>query len=187
MGLLFGTRGWQHTAWQGDFYPEDLPQDWFLGFYANEFRAVCLTVRELVEAERDELAGWHEDVPDNFLFWLELGPGLMAHYPSPERLCDLLQPLNNQIGGFFLSTNTTDQVAGYAEWTEVIEDKLGVNQGCFAELSADWQDNRQLRTAIEQLAANYPDCDDVMLCLPASKGSWQRLQDARVIAEMLGL
>lgn len=38
--LLLGTRGWDHADWVSAFYPDDLPADWRLAYYANEHRAV---------------------------------------------------------------------------------------------------------------------------------------------------
>lgn len=36
--ILIGAAGWQHPEWANDvFYPDDLPEDWYLSFYANEF------------------------------------------------------------------------------------------------------------------------------------------------------
>lgn len=33
--VLIGACGWEHAGWQGAFYPDDLPADWRLGYYAN--------------------------------------------------------------------------------------------------------------------------------------------------------
>jgi len=41
--ILTGTAGWKHSQWGEDvFYPDDLPEDWYLSFYANEFPIVLL-------------------------------------------------------------------------------------------------------------------------------------------------
>ncbi len=40
--ILVGAAGWQHAAWQEDFYPEGLPDEWTLGFYGNEFKVILL-------------------------------------------------------------------------------------------------------------------------------------------------
>jgi len=44
--ILLGAAGWQHASWQGDFYPDGLPEEWRLGFYGNEFRLVLLPAAE---------------------------------------------------------------------------------------------------------------------------------------------
>ena len=30
--LMIGTRGWDHGAWAGGFYPPELPDDWRFSF-----------------------------------------------------------------------------------------------------------------------------------------------------------
>ena len=36
--ILMGAANWHHQQWGNDtFYPDDLPEDWYLSFYANEF------------------------------------------------------------------------------------------------------------------------------------------------------
>ncbi len=44
--------GWDHPAWQGSFYPDDLPADWRLTYYANEVPGVLL----FIEGERMDMA-----------------------------------------------------------------------------------------------------------------------------------
>lgn len=38
-----GAADWQHLEWLEQFYPEDLPEDWQLSFYTNEFSVVLVT------------------------------------------------------------------------------------------------------------------------------------------------
>ena len=40
--LLIGACGWDHADWQDQFYPDDLPEDWRLGYYSNEYRVVLI-------------------------------------------------------------------------------------------------------------------------------------------------
>jgi hypothetical protein len=68
--LLVGAYGWQHSNWVSDFYPEDMPEEWQLDFYANYFRTVLVPeslwtqwqqedieeVREAIELEEDEFS-----------------------------------------------------------------------------------------------------------------------------------
>ena len=68
--VAIGACGWKHKAWQDNFYPEDLPQDWFLGYYANEFPVVYVPAADWVKEQ--DLSGWIEDVSDSFRFILEL-------------------------------------------------------------------------------------------------------------------
>ena len=68
--VLLGTCGWKHQAWLNDFYSEDLPEEWQLGFYANEFPVVYVPAADwLHDADIEE---WTEDVSDSFRFILEI-------------------------------------------------------------------------------------------------------------------
>ena len=68
-GLRLGAYGWQHQHWQNLFYPEDLPQDWRLSFYANEFTAVIVPA-SYWQGDYD-VEQWCEQLPSRFRFYLE--------------------------------------------------------------------------------------------------------------------
>lgn len=44
--VLVGAAQWQVEQWQGSFYPDDLPTDWQLPYYANEFSTVLLEYQQ---------------------------------------------------------------------------------------------------------------------------------------------
>jgi hypothetical protein len=80
--ILIGANGWLHPAWQGGFYPEDLPQDWQLGYYSNEFPIVLLSA-EAWSTVRDEIGDWLEDCNDELRIVCEI-PGSMLRLPAME-------------------------------------------------------------------------------------------------------
>lgn len=69
--LIVGARDWDHPAWKGTFYPEDLPKDWRLSYYANEFSGVLLPESVWRPAKPEVIAIWCDNVADGFLFFLE--------------------------------------------------------------------------------------------------------------------
>ena len=69
--LLIGACGWSHPDWTDDFYPEDLPVDWRLGYYANEFPVVLVTEEEWRFPEAD-VQTWCEESETSFRFILEI-------------------------------------------------------------------------------------------------------------------
>lgn len=75
--ILIGANGWLHTAWQDGFYPDDLPEDWHLGFYSNEFPVVLLTA-QLWPRINGEIAEWLEDCNDELGFVCEIPGSLLA-------------------------------------------------------------------------------------------------------------
>ena len=70
-GLLIGARGWSHASWSGGFYPPDLPEEWRLGYYANEFSTVLVPADRWTTAEPALLEEWAEEVHAGFRFVLE--------------------------------------------------------------------------------------------------------------------
>jgi len=67
--IRVGVCGWDQHHWQGVFFPDDLPDDWRLTYYANEFSAVLVPENEWRAADVD-FAQWADDVPDDFKFYL---------------------------------------------------------------------------------------------------------------------
>ena len=71
--FTIGARGLQHKGWQGSFYPDDMPEEWRLEFYAHEFHSLLLPTTEFPDA-----ATWQEwrDIPDErFNLFIELPEG----------------------------------------------------------------------------------------------------------------
>jgi hypothetical protein len=66
--LLVAAKEWQHASWEEGYYPEDIPAEWRLGYYANEFRAVLAEPPPGTE----EVAAWLDDVDEDFGFCLDL-------------------------------------------------------------------------------------------------------------------
>lgn len=57
--VLIGACGWRHSEWTGEFYPDDLPEDWQLGYYGNEYQVVMVP------------ADYWTTNPDTYEQWLE--------------------------------------------------------------------------------------------------------------------
>lgn len=68
-GLRVGSYGWQHPHWLGSFYPDDLPADWQLGYYANEFNTVLVPTHYL--QDDCDIEQWLDDVHEAFRFYLQ--------------------------------------------------------------------------------------------------------------------
>jgi len=96
--IIVAARGWSYPSWYGNFYPDDLPEDWQLSYYSNEFDAVVLPASEWVDLDIVEIERWVEDVPEGFLFYLEV-EDLMTDW---EQTAEMLKPLGEQLGGLLL-------------------------------------------------------------------------------------
>ncbi len=63
--------GWQGAAWDG-FYPDDMPVEWRLDYYANEFFAVVVPLCEWSQADDETVLEWLEQVSADFRFYWEV-------------------------------------------------------------------------------------------------------------------
>ena len=69
--VVVGARGWLHEQWIRSYYPEDIPGEWRLGFYANEFNTLLVPWAQWSESI-EVLEEGLEDTDDDFHLYLEL-------------------------------------------------------------------------------------------------------------------
>lgn len=105
--LLIGSCGWVHSAWLVDFYPEDLPLDWRLGYYANEFPVVMVTAREWELPEANPVR-WCEDTETSFRFVIEI---TVDPNDTIQRQRDRLTGFGERCSGIVLRINASMAVS----------------------------------------------------------------------------
>jgi len=66
--ISVGAYDWDHAHWLGNFFPDDLPEDWRLSYYANEYAAVLVPETKW-RSESAALEQWTEEVPTGFRFY----------------------------------------------------------------------------------------------------------------------
>ncbi|MGE5027404.1 MAG: hypothetical protein ACM3JK_02925 [Betaproteobacteria bacterium] len=69
------SAGWEHPEWNGGFYPDDLPPEWRLAYYAHIYPGVYLSRAAWSDCDLQTLSGWVDDTPAHFRFVLEANPG----------------------------------------------------------------------------------------------------------------
>ncbi|PKM45781.1 MAG: hypothetical protein CVV05_05845 [Gammaproteobacteria bacterium HGW-Gammaproteobacteria-1] len=89
--MFIASLGWDHAGWCGSFYPDDLPPEWRLAYYANEFRAVVVPAALWRGADAGTAAQWATDTAEGFRFLLEAAAG------APPAA--LVQALGERYGG----------------------------------------------------------------------------------------
>ncbi|WP_455204654.1 DUF72 domain-containing protein [Kaarinaea lacus] len=97
--ILFGLRGWRHPQWIGGFYPEDMPEEWWISYYSNEFRSVLVPQEYFYNTSADQVQSWIDDTDKQFVFFAEMP--LSLPWQVTEQL---LQPLTPQLGGLIVDT-----------------------------------------------------------------------------------
>lgn len=89
------SRGWWDLADADQFYPDDLPQDWRLSYFANSFRAAMLPAELWARADPQTVTRWRDDVPAGFRFVAErpaMLPPSSAQRLTPAIVTQLLGP-----------------------------------------------------------------------------------------------
>lgn len=79
MKLFVGTSGYSYKEWKGSFYPEKLPADQMLSFYAQHFNTVEINNTFYRMPSAGLLAQWTEQVPADFAFVLK-APQRITHH-----------------------------------------------------------------------------------------------------------
>ena len=89
--IHIGTSGWQHDPFVGPFYPNDLPSDDRLAFYADTFRTVEVNNTFYQRPDPDILRTWRERTPDGFTFGIKANQ-YITHF---KKLKDPAEPVQN--------------------------------------------------------------------------------------------
>lgn len=85
--LEIGAAGWQYPSWSENFYDEELPPEWRLAFYSNEFRFCMVLWSEWGSASLEILEQWADDIDQPFRFFLQLPLDQLEHTNKlPETL-----------------------------------------------------------------------------------------------------
>lgn len=66
-----GTSGFSYGHWSGTFYPDNLPQDELLSFYARHFDTVELNTTFYRLPFKHMVSGWYRRSPEKFVFALK--------------------------------------------------------------------------------------------------------------------
>ncbi|RIK44097.1 MAG: hypothetical protein DCC55_03525 [Chloroflexi bacterium] len=78
MPINLGTSSWQFDGWRGVFYPEGLPKNEQLVYYAGHFRTVETNTSFYGLPRPATLVNWVESVPPGFTFCLKF-PRAISH------------------------------------------------------------------------------------------------------------
>ena len=190
--------GWDHSGWTGLFYPEDLPREWRLTYYANEFRGVLLPFRSWITARRQNLADWADDVHEGFQFYLEL-----KQMEDLQACQERVLPLGKNFTGFVLDKTEPLNLAGRPPWwnEEAGQSVLFANRLTDLTLPAhsdagsrtvfripceELTDMMQQRKLLEQAVEWAADGSQVLLFLEGDPPSVEKIRNLKLLAQFLG-
>ncbi len=180
---LVAAHGWWHPDWVGPFYPDDMPEEWQLTYYANFFHTVVIPAAAWGDDPAAQAAQWREDVHDKFVF--------VAETPAPaaglEALGDaLLGTVGEGAAGRWLHAEG-DLTAATPEAPLLAVGEAGPGL-VIAALPAAEGDAMALRRAWEALRDAAPVGARVLLVVRGEEPSTPPvLEQARTVAELLGL
>jgi uncharacterized protein YecE (DUF72 family) len=83
MTVLIGTSGFSYKDWVGPVYPDDLPKQEWLSFYAGEFKTCELNFSYYRIPDARTLAAMADKVPEGFLFAIKAYQGITHEREEP--------------------------------------------------------------------------------------------------------
>lgn len=111
--VLIGARGWRHPGWQNSFYPDDLPQDWQLTYYSNEFPMVVIREQEWMQIE--DMTDLRKECTKGFQFLVEW-PVLAVTENLSSQFIDRIQQLGSQCAGVIIPAQQEPLLAHCRSW-----------------------------------------------------------------------
>jgi hypothetical protein len=190
--LTLAGYGWTPSDWLTAFYPDDLPLDWQVSYYANEFDGVVLPAggwgQALLQARF-----WSEEVNKDFCFYLEITQDLLRvnHWCDVSLAID--EVLSEKVGGLLVHGDALPDLPAswlgkyplhilqsgqwLADAPEGSELQLGV-------LTATQPlDPLVLRNVFEQLQQAHT-CADVLLFVDVP---WASVEQFRLMQQLYGI
>ena len=79
MSLYVGTSGYSYKEWKGSFYPEKIPANEMLSYYASRLHAVELNNTFYRLPQPSMVESWKAQVPENFRFSVKV-PQVITHF-----------------------------------------------------------------------------------------------------------
>lgn len=130
--VLLGTQGWNHSSWEGPFYPIRTPERDRLAVYGAAFSTVEVGTTFHAVPSEPVMVGWRSQVPDGFLFSLKV-PQEITH---ERRLVDC-----------------GDVLTRFCRRAALLGPALGP---LVAQLSPDFRPSLATRHALEAFLADLP-------------------------------
>lgn len=103
--IRVGARGWNHEHWAGDFYPDDLPEDWRFSYYSNEFQTVLIPSQYLAVFSPQDWQEWIDDTGREFWFYIEL-----SESDSWENISPYIEMFSDKLKGVVVAIEKLDSL-----------------------------------------------------------------------------
>ncbi|MBT8440131.1 MAG: hypothetical protein HKP55_07320 [Gammaproteobacteria bacterium] len=191
--MRIGTIGWLFESWDNSYFPEDIPQDWKLGYYANDLSAVVVPEALWEQADFEELEEMAEEVHEDFGFYFQI----KTYWPSVEEHERLKMLFADNYFGFLVDcepekapsvVNDRDFIfpAGIfpgagCSWS--LLEQAGSND-CVIRITAE-SDLRQLKQQFEQLASTVDFNRDALILVDLPEPRPDFIRQLRTLLELM--
>jgi len=182
MELRCGTSGFSFKEWKGHFYPEKLPADQMLSFYAGRLPTVEINNTFYRMPRKDVIASWRDQVPPDFRFVIKASRRIshilrLKDCEEPAKyFFDAVAGLGERLGAVLvqLPPHFRADVAVLESFLDLVPDGIPV---AFEFRHDSWQDDAvRAALAAHDAALVVADNDgNVPEALPASAG-WTYLR-----------
>jgi uncharacterized protein YecE (DUF72 family) len=182
MELRCGTSGFSFKEWKGHFYPEKLPADRMLAYYAERLPTVEINNTFYRMPRKDVIAAWREQVPPDFRFVIKASRRIshilrLKDCEEPARyLFEAVAELGERLGAVLvqLPPHFRADVERLEAFLELVPAEIPV---AFEFRHESWDDDA-VRTALAAHDAAYVVADNdgtLPAALPAAAG-WAYLR-----------
>jgi len=203
--VLVGATGWEFGPWEQSFYPEDLPEDWRLSFYSNEFPVVRLPTSRLAAATDTDVEEWLEETNSQFRFVLQLDCPLDATLEARlatlrPKLLAVIVPRDGSIQAGEVLADLPRVMAKAEDQSCELHLQAGVGHcwdgrgaPCWGDdialvclPAAAYKDMRQLKEVIAACQPALEEGRQLVLLFEGEAPDVEVMRNARTIAELLG-
>jgi uncharacterized protein YecE (DUF72 family) len=146
MKLYTGTSGYSYKEWKGSFYPEKIPADQMLSFYATKLPSVEINNTFYRLPKRELIESWSSQVPADFRFVIKASQKIthMRRLKSADEetnyLMDTVSILKQKLGVVFfqLPPNFKKDMERLGAFLELMPEGVSV---AFEFRNASWFDD----------------------------------------------
>ena len=174
--LLLGTCGWARAAWAADYYPDDLPADWQLDYYANDCDCLLLEPDDWRSLDVEGFAAQLDELPPAFRCFVLLRDGQRPADVAFARVAD--------VQGLVLLVDQVDPTFGaLPQWPAQAADTWCDPQSgaCLVRWRVGAFDLRDLR-----MRAGSLDARAAALVIDGPAGGPGHIAELRALLELMG-
>jgi len=176
MILSFGASGFNYSRWRGDYYPDDMPEEWCFTYYANEFDSVFLA-----KESTDDLEQFIDDLDDSFYLLLEDVPEVR----DKSKSMDVSEPLN--IGYCLFDEEGRESFQKFQlDFGKVNFLNKTIENACVIRASSsEVVTNSDLKSLIEYLVENFQSVSQVFVFFEGAASTASTIKLAQMISDLM--